>query len=159
MTKRTEPFHTIPRYWSKGINVLSAVVIITSAQRPHSKPHPESNFPIPTPHPRHPPPPPPPPPPPTHTHTHTHTHLLTLFTWNLSIENYDVWGEITYQFTNFNGAAVTSVTLYYAYGYLSILGLKIRHDSKMGPGVIVEHRHKLAYREYLIHCIQCVVYG
>ena len=99
------------------------------------------------------------PPPAAPTPHSRHTTPLTLFAWNLSINNYDVWDEITYPFTNFNGAAVTRVTLYYAYGYLSILKLKIIHDGKMGPAVIVEHGHKLAYREYVIHCIQCAVYG
>ena len=50
-----------------------------------------------------------------------------------------VWVEITYQFPNSNGRAVIETdkyvhrTLYNECNYLSMLGLKSNHISKIGP--------------------------
>ena len=50
---------------------------------------------------------------------------------------YNVWGEISYSFPNFNGSLgmdkQIDPTLYNGYDHLSMLGLKVIHVSKGSP--------------------------
>ena len=58
--------------------------------------------------------------------------------WIINKIHYIVWDEITYPFPNFNGGNIEvwewisnfSPTHYWACDYLSVLGLKLNHDSK-----------------------------
>ena len=103
--------------------------------------------------------------------TRQHIHGLTFIpAWISKSISYKVWDEITYPFTNFNGATIevwewiSNPTLYYRVStalskwkidlfknflmpiskkntyYLSMLGLKLIHVSKRGPWKMLPRR-------------------
>ena len=67
--------------------------------------------------------------------------------------NYNVWDEITYPFLNFNGFAVevwewiSNFGAHRVYDYLTMLGLKLIHVSKIGP--LMFNRYEVSQRKFM----------